>query len=344
MKKILGIFAVLLILAGGIGAYLIYTHVFQPNVELGNKEFTYLYIPTGADLQTVVDSLEAMEVLRNADAFRVVAERKNYPAHLHPGRYRITDGLSNNELVNLLRSGEQEPLNFTFTNLRTKEDVAQLAGKTLELHEDSLLSLIHNPSFLADTYGMDSISVATLFIPNTYEFMWDTDSREFLDRMAEEYKRFWTPERKAKAKELGLSQTEVATLASIVQQETYRDRDKPRIAGVYLNRLRIGMPLQADPTLKFALREFDIRRVLNKDKEVESPYNTYKYRGLPPGPIDLPTPTTIDAVLNAEDHKYLYFVAKPDFSGYSAFSHTYSEHLRKARAYQRALNEREILR
>ena len=186
--------------------------------------------------------------------------------------------------------------------------------------------------------------VISLFIPNTYEFWWTTTPEQFIDRMRKEHEAFWTDDRKAKAKAKGLSITETATLASIVQAETMQMTDAPRIAGVYLNRLRIGMALQADPTLKFALGLDSVQRILNTDKRVDSPYNTYKFAGLPPGPINMPEPRFIDAVLNAEKHDHFYFVAKADMSGYSEFARTYDQHLVNARKYQRALNERGIYR
>jgi UPF0755 protein len=233
------------------------------------------------------------------------------------------------------------PVQLLVKSVRTKEDLAEQVAAQLELNADSLLHALRQPE-VYDAYGFDAENFLTMFLPNTYEMLWNTRTDEFIQRMAKEFKKFWTDERKAKARKQGLSQSEAYILASIVQQETSRRDEMPKVAGVYINRLQRGMPLQADPTLIFALGDFTIKRVLNEHKEIASRYNTYKYKGLPPGPIYMPNTYTIDAVLDAEDHNYLYFCAKPDFSGYHQFASSYRQHLRNARAYHRALNQRRI--
>ncbi|MEX0966924.1 MAG: endolytic transglycosylase MltG [Bacteroidia bacterium] len=343
LKRIFILIFLLALLAGGTGAWFIYHYAFQPNVQVEGSPF--LYVPTGATYQEVLDSLQHNNFLLNAKTFDRVAQQKKYPSAIKSGRFRLREGMGNNELINHLRlSGNQEPVDLVIYNVRTKEDLAEIAGQALETDSLQIIRLLQNDTLLEAKYGFDAEKIMVMFLPNTYQFFWNTSAQEFLDRMAVEFKRFWTAERMQKAKEADLSQSEVYILASIVQQETNRKEDMPKIAGVYLNRLRIGMPLQADPTLKWALQNFDAKRVLNKDKLVDSRYNTYKYAGLPPGPICLANPVTIDAVLNHEDHDYLYFVARDDFSGYSVFSKTYSQHLINARKYQRELNRRRIMR
>lgn len=246
--------------------------------------------------------------------------------------------MSNNELINLLRSGHQTPVNLVFNKLRIKSQLAGKVAKQLEADSTSIMHLINNPVFLTK-YDLDTSNVMAVFIPNTYEFFWNTNAEQFFDRMYSEYQRFWTDTRKEKQRKTKLTPIEVVILASIVEEESNKNAEKPTISGVYLNRLKKQIPLQADPTIKFALGNFEIKRVLKKHLEVNSPYNTYKNRGLPPGPICLPSIATIDAVLNFENHKYLYFCAKDDFSGYHVFSNTLQQHNQNAIRYQKALSK-----
>jgi UPF0755 protein len=341
-KKVL-IALLLIVLAGGTWAgYEFYRTVYSPNVVMEAEE-GFFHIPTGSDLKAVTDLLQQKGMILNRASFEWVAKQKQYELNVKPGRYRLTSGMSNNGLIDLLRSGKQVPLMVTFNNIRLKEELAGRIARQIEADSTALVRLLYDPSF-AKKYGLTSETLPTLFIPNTYEFWWNTSAEQFVERMAKEYKAFWTEERKAKAKRIGLGQSEVSILASIVQKETNMRDEQPTVAGVYLNRLKKGMLLQADPTLVFANRDFEARRVLNRHKEIDSPYNTYRYKGLPPGPICLPDPRTIDAVLNAETHSYLYFCAKADGSGYHSFATTYNEHLRNAREFQRELNRRKVYR
>jgi len=341
-KKVLAIVLIIVICLGGVSAWELYSMIYRPNVEFKADE-KYFYIPTGAQFQEVSNALVEEGILINRASFDWVAEQKNYKLNVKPGRYKLEHRMSNNELVNLLRSGEQEPVMITFNNVRFKEELAGKVAEYIEADSTEIISLLNDTDF-ANKYGFNTTTLFTLFLPNTYEFWWNTSAPEFVDRMAAEYKKFWTAERKQKAKQLGLSQSEVSILASIVQKETNMSDEKPVVAGVYLNRLKKGMLLQADPTLVYANKDFDARRVLNRHKKIDSPYNTYKYKGLPPGPICLPSPQSIDAVLNAKDHKYYYFCAKPDGSGYHEFACTYREHLQNAREFQRELNRRKVYR
>lgn len=323
-------------------AYNIYRHVYARNVNL-EQDYIYFYINTGADFEDIKEDLYEQGIIDDLESFIWVAERKNYQKFIKAGRYKIESKWNNNQLVNLLRSGIQEPIRLTINNIQTKKDLAGLAASKLELDSIELYRKLNDAEYLS-RFGFSKQKVMALIIPNTYEFYWDTDEDEFLQRMAGEYKLFWNEERMAKAAALKLSQTEVQTLASIVQKETFRADEKKVVAGLYLNRVRKKMKLQADPTVIYALGDFSIKRVLKEHLKVDSPYNTYKYAGIPPSPICVPEISSIDAVLNAERHNYIYMCAKEDFSGYHNFASSLREHNRNARKYQRALNQRKIYR
>jgi len=327
---------------GGIYAYKIYRFVYARNVDI-EKDFVYFYVASDDDYETVKQKLVDQEIIKNLESFEWVAERKNYQRFVQAGRYRIENKQSNNALVNLLRSGMQEPLRITINNVQTKKQLAGLIGSQLEADSLELYNKLNDNEYLSQ-FGFDPVRIMAMIIPNTYEFYWNSSADEFMQRMAGEYKLFWNDERIAKAKALNLSQTEVTTLASIVEKETFRVDEKKRIAGLYLNRVRRGMKLQADPTVIFAIGDFSIKRVLKEHLKVDSPYNTYKYAGIPPSPICVPEISSIDAVLDAERHNYLFMCAKEDFSGYHNFASNLREHNRNARRYQKALNQRRIYR
>lgn len=344
-RKFLISFSVIVLIGGAGMGYELYSRVYQPNVILPeNTSEKYIYIPSNSDFTKVIDVLSENGLLINYNSFEWLAKQKKYDTNIKPGRYKIDRALNNNELINLLRSGRQPPIKVTFNNLRTKE---QLAGKIASQIEADSLEIIE---YISDTtfqnkLGLTDNNVACIFIPNTYEFYWNTSAESFVNRMLKEYKKFWNKDRKSKAEKINLNYYEVAILASIVEKEQNIKRDeRPEIAGLYLNRIRKRMKLESDPTLIFALGDFSIKRVLNKDKEVESPFNTYKHKGLPPGPICIPSINAIDAVLNASSHKYIFMCAKEDFSGYHNFARTYAKHLVNARKYQKALNKRKIMR
>jgi UPF0755 protein len=274
-------------------------------------------------------------------SFEWVAQKKKFTLKIRPGRYRITDGMSNNELVNLLRSGKQEPVRLILQNVRTPEELAGKVAAQIESDSLSILNLMRDPGYLSE-FGAGPATVFALFIPNTYEFLWNTTADQFIRRMYKERQKFWNDERLTLMSLEGLTIPGVITLSSIIEKETAKNAEKQVIAGVYMNRLRKGWPLQADPTLIFAWNDYTIKRVLNKHKEIDSPYNTYKHTGLPPGPICLPSVSSIDAVLNYEKHDYLYFCAKEDLSGYHNFAVTLAEHNRNAERYQAALKRLNI--
>ena len=341
LKKIILIFLFILLLAGLAAGSLIYRALFRPNIVLHGKNSGYLYIPTGSDFNAVLTILNKHSFLRDPGTFTSVALWKKYPEKVKPGRYRLRKGMNNNELVNLLRAGKQEPVDLVFHNIRTKQDLAGKISRQIEADSTSLIHLLNDDNYLRN-FGTGPACAFTLFIPNTYEFFWNTSADQFIRRMAEEQKKFWSGSRTEKAKRSGMEISSVVILASIVEKETSRDREKPVIAGVYLNRLKKGWPLQADPTLIFAWNDYSIRRVLNKHKEINSPYNTYLHTGLPPGPICLPSVASIDAVLDHATHEYMYFCAKEDLSGYHNFAVTLDEHNRNAARYQAALKKLNI--
>lgn len=344
-KKVLKIllWAVLLLLvAAGVLGYGYYKKAFAPNVAAKNGN-TFLYIKTGFTLDSVIAELQQRGLVQDIASFRWVADKKHYATHIHPGRYALRNGMSNNSLVDLLRSGKQEPVNVTFNNCRTEYDLAGKVGQYIEADSADLIRYFDTTSYFQSA-GLNKYNFMTLFIPNTYSFYWNTSAPEFVHRMREEHDAFWSPKRKAEADSIGLTPAEVYILASIVYSESKRSDEAPRIAGVYMNRLKKNMPLQADPTVVYAIGDFSIRRVLDADKAVESPYNTYKYTGLPPGPIHMPPIAFIDAVLHYEHHDYLYLCARGDGSGYHYFAKTEKEHEKNSRRYHETLNKLRIYR
>ena len=340
-KRILYLLSVIALLVIA-GVVLFYNSIFGISIH-AEKPAKILIIPTGASYEQVFDSILSINLVKNIKLFDWVAKKKNYPALVKPGRYVIDKDFSYNSLINMLRSGHQTPVRITFQNIRTLNQLAGKIGKQIEADSIQIMSFLSDESnYIAD--GFKKETVIAVFIPNTYEMYRNTDSRGLYNRMLKEYRIFWNSQRMSMAKGKGLDPIEVSILASIIDDEVVKPDEKPRIAGVYLNRLKAGIPLQACPTIKFALNDFTITRVLYKHLQVDSPYNTYMHRGFPPGPIGCPSIEGIDAVLNAENHDYLFFAAKADFSGYHNFSRTLAEHNHYAAIYQKELNKRKIFR
>ena len=322
--------------------FLIYRNLFGLSIKTQTNS-KVIYIPTGSSYKQVLDTLYSTLYIKNRKVLDWVAKKKNYPVLIKPGRYVINSDMSYITLINLLRSGRQKPVKFTFNNVRTLNQLAGKIGNKIEADSSRLINFLSDESnYVSD--GFNKENIIGLFIPDTYELYWNTDARGLYLRMLNEYNLFWNSQRLTKAKDEGLNPKEVAILASIIDDEVAKPDEKPRIAGVYLNRLKRGIPLQSCPTIKFALNDFTITRVLKKYLIVDSPYNTYKHTGFPPGPIGCPSIDGLDAVLNAEKHDYLYFAAKADFSGYHNFSRTLAEHNRYAAMYQRELNKRKIFK
>lgn len=317
--------------------------MYQPNIKLNEKTEQFIYIPTNSNFSDVVRILSDEGMLIDKNSFEWVAERKKYKFNVKAGRYFINREMNNNELTNLLRSGEQTPVKVTFNHLRTKEQLAGKISTQIEADSIAIINQLRDTSFLLET-GLNNDNINCLFIPNTYEFYWNTSAKAFLNRMQQEYEKFWNKERITKAAKIRLTKFEVSALAAIVEMESYKKDERPIIARLYLNRLEKRMKLQSDPTVIFAIGDFSIRRVLTKDLKINSPYNTYLNKGLPPGPICLPSINAIDAVLNASKNDYLFMCAKEDFSGYHNFAKTSREHSKNAKKYRRALNKRNIMR
>ena len=342
LKIIVAIVFILSIGTGFVGLHY-YNIIWKSNVieELPGEGL--FYISTGSSFDDVTNSLYQKGIILNRNSFVWVAEFMKYNSNIKPGRYQLKVGLNNKQLVTILRRGEQVSVQLTFNNIRLRNELAGIIAKQIEADSASLAAIFEDKE-LHKKYGFDKETFFTMFIPNTYEFKWNTNTQQFVERMATEYKTFWNEDRKAKAKKLKLGQSEVSILAAIVQKETAKSDEKPIVSGVYHNRIKKGMKLEADPTLIYAIGDFTIRRVLNKYKEVESPYNTYLHKGLPPGPICLPEISSLDAVLNREDHEYIFFCAKEDFSGYHNFASTYAQHKVNARKFHKAMNAAKIYR
>lgn len=340
LLKIILVLTILLLVAIAILGFRWYKNYLAPNVT---EQEQYLYIPTGSSFEELMQNIESHAILSDTGSFHWVAKKKDYVNNIKPGKYALKPGMNNRDLVSILRSGNQEPVKFRFQNLRLRQDFAKQVASQIEIDSATVMQYMNNDS-LAASYGFDKENFYSMFIPNTYEFWWNTSPEKFFERMNKEYKKFWTEERLTKAKALNLTPAQVSTLAAIVKGEALHNDEMPKIAGLYLNRLHKGILLQADPTVIFAAQDFTIRRVLNKHLSIPSPYNTYLNKGLPPGPITLPSIASIDAVLNAQTHPYIYMCAKDDFSGYHNFATTMAEHLVNARKFQQALNERNIKR
>jgi UPF0755 protein len=339
MKKFWIALVVIIVLSlAGTGIFY-YLRFFGPNVT--DKQ-QYLYIKTGSSLDDVYKTISEQGIVKDTTSFLQSAHSMKY-LKVKPGRYRLKSGMSNRSFINMLKSGNQEAVNFAFHNLRLKEQFAGFVAKNLEPDSVSMIRLLDSAKF-AEKYGFTTDNIYTVFIPNTYQIYWNTTPEKLFARLYANYEKFWTPERKQKAADLKLTPQEVSVLASIVDAEALHDDEMPLIAGLYLNRLNKGMKLQSDPTVIFAVNDFTIKRVLNRDLITNSPYNTYMYKGLPPGPIMMPSVNAINAVLDHKKTDYLYMCAKADFSGNHAFATNEAEHRVNAKAFQQALNDRNIKR
>ncbi len=333
MKKAILIILLIALLAAAWFAW----KFFGPATAFESKSY-YLHIKTGSTYHDVQATLEKDTVLSNPAFFEMVAKRVDYPQKVKAGRYHIKKGMSLVNIVRMLKNGQQEPVNLVITKLRTREDLAGLAGRKFECDSAAFMNYISSADSLKQ-YHVDTNTVMTIVFPDTYTYFWNTTPSKIFAKLYSNYEAFWTPERVAKAGEHGLNPQTAYTLASIVEEETNKKEDKGKIASVYLNRIEKGMRLSADPTVKFALRQFGLKRIYEKHLLVESPYNTYRNAGLPPGPICTPSAQTIESVLASPKTNYLYFVARPNLDGYSNFAETYEEHLKFAKEYQQALNK-----
>jgi UPF0755 protein len=345
IKKILLVIVLIGLVIAGLIANYVYSAMFKPNTNFDSPQ-VYIYIPTDSKYEVVREQL--VPLLKNIDKFDALAVRKKYTSNVKPGKFVIVNGMNNNEIINSIRSNNI-PVKVSFNNQETLPQLAGRIASQIEADSLSLLNTFENDRFLKENGFTENTSLG-MYIPNSYEFFWNTSAEKFRDRMLKEYKKFWTESRLNKAKAFGLDEGKVITLASIVQKETAKVDERPKVAGVYLNRIKKGMPLQADPTVIYAIKQksgnFDtiIKRVLYKDLELDSPYNTYKYAGIPPGPIAMPDISSIDAVLNPENHDFYYFVANVEQFGYHKFAKTLSQHNRNREEYVRWINKQGINR
>jgi UPF0755 protein len=327
------------------GGFWAYENIFKSNVHLNGKKFTYIYIKTNATFNDVLDELYSQNIIDDHESFEWMAKSMHLPEHINSGKYRIDAKMSNRSIAKMIISRKQEKVKLFFNSqIRTKEQFIDYVSEKLEIEKGELEDYCSNEDILANQYGLNSENFMSLVVPETYEVNWTTHINDLFILLEKSYDEVWIKDKKAKAKALGYSIPEVVTIASIVQSESAIKTEQQKIAGVYINRLKQDMRLQADPTVVFANGNFDVQRVLSSDKEIDSPYNTYRYKGLPPGPICLVQPSSIDAVLNYSKHNYTYFCAKPDFSGYSNFTNDYKVHMKNAVAYQQALNQKGIKR
>ena len=332
-KLIFSVLAVIVLVAGFVA-----WNFLGPTVHTPEKK--YFYIHTGETYEGVKDSLISQKILSGKRWFTWASKAIGYDK-VKPGRYEIKKGMSLTSLVRMLRNGQQSPVNFVITKIRTKEALASKVGSAFECDSTQMIHFLNDADSLKE-YGLDTNTVMAVAMPFTYTIKWNTTPTAIFNQFHTAYKTFWTEERKQKAESLGISPIQVSTLASIIDEETNSKTDKPNVASVYLNRIAKGMPLQADPTVKFALRNFGIKRVLKGHLETVSPYNTYLNKGLPPGPICTPDLETIDAVLNSPKTDYIYFVASSAFDGSHVFTTNFNDHLKYARIYQQELNKRNI--
>ncbi len=321
------------------GGALLYTWVSFPSLINTEKDSVYFFVRTGSQYPQVYMDFKKSGMLKYDRGFDWVAKKKEYPANVKPGRYLLLKGMSNSEIVDLLRSGKQAEINLVFNTTRHFDRLAGIISRQIEADSSTLVNAFRDSANYRK-YGLSTDQWRAMFIPNTYRFVWNTSAEQFLDRMNQEFKKFWNQERETRLKEIGLDKFQLMSLAAIVQEETFKPEDMPKVAGVYINRLNKGIRLQADPTVIYALGDYTIKRVLLRHLLFDSPYNTYLHSGLPPGPIRIPSLQAIESSLNYAKHDYLYFCAREDFSGYSNFARTYSEHLVNARKYQHALNNR----
>lgn len=339
LKNIIALLLVVIVLGASAYGYSIYKKIFADNISFSEKE-VYVHIPSDATYKDVEEILSSY--LSDMNKFRMTADKMSYPQNIRSGKFLLKKGMNNYDIVRALR--QNIPVRLTFNNQETIEQFAGRIAQQIEPDSLSILQVITDNDFLEDN-GFTQETAISMFIPNTYEFFWNTSASQFREKMAKEYRRFWNEERTAKAEALNMTPQQVSTLASIVQKETVKIDERPKVAGAYLNRLRIGMPLQADPTAVYAYKKHTgdwnkvIKRVFDIHTSVDSPYNTYKVSGLPVGAITMPDISSVDAVLNYEKHDYLYFCASAERIGYHEFAKTYDQHTINARKYHKWLNQ-----
>ncbi len=308
---------------------------------LKGTEVQYIYIDADDTQDSVLAKIHPMAHSAGMTGLSTLIRHSSYKKHVKTGRYAINPDEGAVAIFRRLKNGQQTSMNLTVPEVRTMDRLAAVLSRKLMMDSATIAQALYDEE-VCRKLGYDTCTIAAMFVPNTYDIYWNTSVNALLERMQKEHDRFWKGDRETKAAQLNMTPDEVCTLASIIDEETANNGEKPMIAGMYLNRLRTGMPLQADPTIKFAMKDFALRRIYNKLLTIDSPYNTYRNEGLPPGPIKIASVKGIDAVLNAVSHEYLYMCAKEDFSGTHNFAKTYQEHLKNAARYTKALNARGI--
>lgn len=336
--KSIGVLIVLVLLA--VAAFFVYRQYFGSRVKLKDRNYVYIFIRQNDEFSDLLEELEESGVIEKHKGFQWLAERMDLPKNLHPGRFRVTNGMNLRQIINLLKYNKQEKVKLSLNSqIHNLPELVDYLDDKLALTASDVEELITDEKILHDKFGLDPDNCFAMIVPGTSEVSWAITMEELTDLLEARFRKLWSAERRAQCKKLGFSVAEIATMASIVQSESAIESEQKKIAGVYFNRLKINMPLQADPTLKFANSNFNVSRVLDADKEINSPYNTYRFKGLPPGPICLVSQQAIDATLKYSKHDYLYFCAKPLLNGFSDFSKSYDEHRRYASAYQKALDK-----
>lgn len=325
-----------LLAGGGLTSYLLfYTY------PVKTSKPSFIFIDEDDTFDSICVKMERDLLAQSLTGFKFLGSVSKYPQHIHSGAYRFSKDDNTFKIFRNLKAGHQTPVKMIIPSVRTVDQLVKRVAPQIMADSAEIAQLLNDSTFCSKL-GFNKATLPALFIPNTYEVYWNMDARAFIKRIQREYNSFWNEKRKKKAEALHITPLEVSILASIVEEETANNAEKPQVAGLYLNRLKIGMPLQADPTIKFSMQDFGLRRILFKHLEVESPYNTYKYAGLPPGPIRIPSVIGLESVLNRADHDYLYMCAKEDFSGTHNFAKSLSVHQNNARRYQQALNRRKI--
>ncbi|MBK9284810.1 MAG: endolytic transglycosylase MltG [Sphingobacteriaceae bacterium] len=340
-RKIFRLFGFLIFCGLVLGGWLAYQKIFKP-LKL-NKGYTYIFIETGDNLDNLMDELEDKEILQERKTFEWLAKKMDLKENINSGKYRINNGMNLRQIINLIKYKKEEKIKLTYNSqIHNLEEFITYTADKLEMNESELEELLSDESLLSEYFGLDPDNAFALITPGILETSWSINVNDFIKLFKNRFNDVWNASRKKKAKQMNMQIAEIITLASIVQGESGISSEQQKIAGVYLNRLKKGMLLQADPTLKFANKKWDAVRIYDGDKEINSPYNTYKVKGLPPGPISLVKVQAIDAVLNYTKHNYIFFCAKPELNGYSDFSSSYDQHMKFAAAYQRAMNKKGI--
>ena len=334
----------LLCILGG-GGFFIYQKFFAGKIHLKDRNYTFIFIGRDDTFEDVIQDINAESIIENPESFEWLAKKMDLDKNINPGKYRIINGMNMRQIINLIKYNKQEKIKLTYNSqIHDLDEFIAYTDEKLEITEEELEDYLADEEKLESDFALDPSSAFALVVPGVYEVSWAISEKALIDLFKDKYDKVWNAQRKSLAKRTGYSIPELMVIASIVQSESHIESEQEKIAGVYINRLKTGMPLQADPTLRFANKAFNAQRFWDSDKAVNSPYNTYRFKGLPPGPICLVYPQAIDATLNYTKHKFIYFCAKPQLNGYSDFSVSYDQHRKYASAYQKALAKRGISR